>query len=33
MGNQPAMKLDLAASTANNLVFDFGSVRGDDGFF
>jgi hypothetical protein len=29
MGNQPTMKLDLSASTADNLVFRFVSVRGE----
>jgi hypothetical protein len=29
MGNQPTMKLDLAASTANSLVFGFVSARGE----
>jgi hypothetical protein len=29
MGNQPTMKLDLAASTGNNLVFGFVGIRGD----
>ncbi|MGZ5476121.1 MAG: hypothetical protein ACXW29_07070 [Thermoanaerobaculia bacterium] len=28
MGNQPTMKLDLAASTADNLVFSFVGLRG-----
>jgi hypothetical protein len=31
MGNQPAMKLDLAASTADKLVFNFVNVRGKKG--